>query len=429
MRRIRHRPKTPRPLHWRTTLACLLAAPLLIAAADEPQQRQPQTPAEWVGTIQQIERHLSDMPDDTSARQSLAIAHNNCAVALLNEGHLSDAKLHLQESLRIDPSNAHARANFVMLNIRAAQAADAAGQSQVARAVLRDALALDPQSVPAYVLLGQIEYNTQRLKEAKAAWSKALTLDPSLTDVAKRLQQLNQELPVESKFERMSQGSFDIRYADGLDLPAGFDLRDVLTRARREIGSDFALWSRRKIVVLVYSADQFRQLRQDTPDWVAGQYDGKIRFPLPGAGINQATAEHVLFHEYTHAVIHELTDNRCPTWLNEGFADYEAWKHDQHPWASLRRAAAANALIPWGELSTHFSTTASAQDVSLAYEESHSIVRYLVERYGMWHMRRVLKAASDKAPLDKVWDSELHIKASRLEENWRTWLDEQLGSG
>jgi len=264
------------------------------------------------------------------------------------------------------------------------------------------------------------------VKEAQAAWKRALELDPALVDIQKRLEQLNQELPVESHFGRLSQAYFDIRYTEGLERSTGFDIQETLLEARRTTGSDFAFWPKHKLVVLVYSAEQFRALRQDTPDWVAGQYDGKIRVPLPNSDLDRNAVTRILFHEYTHALVHEVANNRCPTWFNEGLAEYEAWKNEQPPLSALRQAVANGQLIPWNDLSSRFSTEASAQEVVLAYEQSYSIVRYLVERYGFWRIRRILSAVGAGAPLDDILPKEFHIKLIRLEADWRKWLEERL---
>jgi len=383
---------------------------------------------DWPTVIAQLRQQLDQMPGQATTRKQLAIAYNNYAVSLADQGRLIEATQQLQEAIRIDPSNSQFHTNLVRLELQAAQLAYQAYQREQAKEAIHRALAVDPNSADAYVLLGEIEYHSQRLKEAKAAWQTALAIDPSLTEVRKKLEQLNQELPVESKFERLSQVYFDIRYTEALERPAGFDIRDALLQARRSIGGDVAFWPKHKLVVLIYSAEQFRRLRQDTPDWVAGQYDGKIRLPLPGQDLDRDAVTRILFHEYTHAIIHELTKGQLPTWLNEGLAEYEAWKQRDPPWRTLRQAFAEERVIPWANLSAQFSSSLPAQEVALAYEQSHSIAHYLVERYGFWRLRRVLQAVAAGTSLEDALTKELHIKLTRLESDWRKWLEGRLAT-
>jgi tetratricopeptide (TPR) repeat protein len=366
------------------------------------------------------------MPGHANTRQQLAIALNNYAITLSTQGDYLEAGRYLEEAIHTDTGNTQFQHNLVMVHLQAAQTAYQAKRFTDARTKLAEALALEPTHAQANVLLGELEYNSQHLKEAQRAWEIAIATDPTLTDVAEKLQRLKQELPVESKFERISQAYFDIRYTGDLARETGFDFRDMLLEARRQVGSDFQHWPKQKIVVLVYSAEQFRRLRQDTPEWVAGQYDGKIRVPLPGQDIDRQTVTRTLFHEYTHAIVYELAANQCPTWLNEGLAEYEGWKTQTAPWLLLRKAVMTKKVLPWSALSSQFSLTLSAEEVTLAYEQSHSVVRFLVERYGFWRIRRILKALAAHTPAEQVLATECHLSFERLETQWRKWLDDTL---
>lgn len=412
----------------RTVAAFLLCTLLLVGAAQKgaAEQDVAEQPTDWPMAIMQLRQRLDAMPGHIDTRKQLAIAYNNYAVELMGKERFAEAVQQLDQAQRFDPSNEGLRRNLVAVHLRMAQTQYRTNQIRQAKLAIDQALAIDPDAPDAYALLGEIEYHSQRLKEARRAWERALELAPERDDIRTRLDQLNEELPIESSFERLSQAFFDIRYTDEFERSSSFDLRDTLLEARRSIGSDFAFWSKRKLVVLVYNAEQFRQLRHATPEWVAGQYDGKIRVPLPGTGLDEATVTRILFHEYTHAVIHELTGNQCPQWLNEGVAEYEGWKSTGPQWTQLPAALAEGRLAPWAELSQRFAMARSAQEAQLAYEQSHSIVAYLVERYGFWRMRRLLKALAEDMPIDDALASEYRVSSSRLETNWQRWLKERL---
>ncbi len=380
----------------------------------------------WAAMIEELEQDFGHTPNNTAARRQLAIARNNYAIRLAEAEQLQQAQQHLEEAIRLEPTDQQFRDNLARIHLQQAQQAHQHHRASEARDGITKALKLNPQEVSAYVLLGEVEYDSQRLKEARAAWQKALSLDPGREDVTKRLEQLNQEFPVESDFERLSQAYFDIRYTESIERSKGFDVRDDLLEARRSVGSDFQHWPKYKLIVLLYGADQFRTMRTGTPDWLAGQYDGKIRVPLPGQGLDRAAVKRTLIHEYTHAVIHDLTKGQLPVWLNEGLAEYEAWKAQQPAWSALRQALKDDRLIPWAQLSSNFSMSLSTETVTLAYEQSHSIVRYLVERYGFWRMRRLIKALASEVLLEKALTDEFRTKPARLQSEWRKWLDELL---
>lgn len=399
-----------------------------VPAAAQPESAQ--EPEDWPSRISWLRQQLYQRPGQASVRQQLATAYNNYGVALGNQGRWGQAILQMEEALRLDAENGQFRTNAGNLYVNQAREAYERHQPNEALAALDQALALKPDLAQAYALRGQIEYDRQKLKEAKAAWQRALELDPAQPDLAGRLAQVTEELPVESKFKGSSQAYFDLRYDKQLEEPiGGFDLRDALLDARRAVGSDFAYWPKHKIVVLVYSAESFRALRAEMPDWVGGQFDGKIRVPLPSEKMDQATVRQVLFHEYTHALIHDLTNGRCPTWLNEGFAEYEGRTQSPGSLTRLRKAQDAQRLIPWPELSGRFSFSLSGEEVALAYEQAYSVVAYLKSRYGFWRFRRLLKAVGEGTGWEAAFTDEFRVKPPRLERQWIEWLPELLRTG
>lgn len=399
---------------------------LMLCASAEAQPAEKQDATNWPDTIARLQQEVYQRPGLAYLRQQLAVAYNNYGVALSQQGQWDLAARQLQEAMRLAGGDAQFTKN--LSNVYLNQAYEAHQRYQMAEATnaLDKALALDPNLAQAYTLRGEIEYGRQRLKEAKAAWQRALELDPNQPDLAKRLEQVTQELPVESRFERLSQAYFDLRYEEQLEQPVGFDVRDALLDARRTVGGDFAYWPKHKIVVLIYSAESFRRIKQETPDWVAGQFDGKIRVPLPGTQLDPATVKQILFHEYTHALVFDLASGNCPTWFNEGLAEYEGARQKPPTFTRLTRAIDAKTLIPWAKLSDQFSTSLPLDEVTLGYQEAHSAVRYLVKRYGFWRVRRILKSLADGQPFEDALASEFRVKAEKLEAAWLAALPELL---
>ncbi len=381
---------------------------------------------DWPSVISRLRQETQRQPGLAVIRQQLGVALNNYGVQLADQGQWDAAKAQMQEAMRVDAPNTQFPKNLANIYLSEAHHDYEAQHVDDAKAAAEQAIAFNPALAQAYALLGEIEYRRQQLTKAKAAWEKAVELDPYLGDIAKRLEQVKEELPVESKFERLSQAYFDLRYEEQLERPAGFDVRDALLQARSEVGSDFAYWPKYKIVVLIYSAQSFRALRAETPDWVAGQFDGKIRVPLPNGQMDVDTVKQILFHEYTHAVVHDLALNKCPIWFNEGLAEYEGTKRGPRRLDQLAAAAKKGQLLAWSQLEEQFSTTLPADSVALGYQESRSVVQYLVDRYGFWRIRRVLKALADGATLEDALSREFHLKPDRLEANWRAWLPQLL---
>jgi len=402
---------------------------LFLAAATARGETLKEPATDWAVVIATLKEELFRRSGHAQTRQQLAIAHNNYGVQLGDQGQWDLATQQLEEAIQLDQANGQFKENLSRIYLNQAYDAHSQHQLREAAEAVRKAIELTPHFAQAHALLGEIEYSSQRLKEAKAAWQRAVELNPTQADLARRLKQVSEELPVESDFERLSQAYFDLRYEEQVERSVGFDIRDALMDARRSVGSDFAYWPKHKLVVLIYSAESFRRLRQETPEWVAGQFDGKIRVPLPSGTLGQAIVRDILFHEYTHAVVHDVAQGRCPMWLNEGLAEYEGRTQRPSPVVQLMRARERGAVIPWSSLSDQFSAWLSREQVALGYEESYSVVRYLIKRYGFWRMRRVLKAIGAERPWEAALVEEYRLKLPRLETLWREWLPEWLQEG
>lgn len=383
---------------------------------------------DWPTVIASLKQEVFRQPGLLQTKQQLAIAYNNYGVSLGGQGQWQLAAEQLKEAIRLDANNTQAKDNLGRIYLNQAYDAFKRHQTSEAMEAIDQALAINPQFAQAYALRGDIEYGRQHLKEAKASWDQAVKLDPTQTELAKKLSQVTQELPVESDFEQVSQAYFDVRYQEGLEPSVGFDVRDILAEARRQIGSDFSYWPKHKLVVLVYSADSFHRLRQQTPEWVGGQFDGKIRVPLPNGQTNLAMVKQILFHEYTHALIYDLTNGLCPTWLNEGLAEYEGRTQNPAPLTQLAAASQQERLVPWNDLSDEFSPTLPADTVALGYQQSYSITRYLIERSGFWRIRRLLKAVGEGQSWVDAIPKEYNLKLNTIERNWREWLPTLLNT-
>src|SRR3989338_5819666 len=296
-----------------------LAGVLPRATAEE----QNTGPTDWPVMISQLQQEMYRRPGFAQPRQQLAIAHNNYGVSLSEQQQWAPAIRELEEAIRLDAANGSFKQNLGQIYFKQAEQHYDQHQMELAMAALDRGLTYLPDAARAYALKGEIEYGRQRLKEAKAAWQRAIALDPSIEHLVKRLEQVTEELPVESNFSKLSQAYFYLRYEAGVERQTGFDIQDALLAARRAVGSDFAYWPKHKFVVLIYSAESFRRLRTETPEWMGGQFDGKIRVPLPSAQLDPLEVKRIIFHEYTHALVHDLTSGRCPIWFNEGLAEHE----------------------------------------------------------------------------------------------------------
>ncbi len=142
--------------------------------------------------------------------------------------------------------------------------------------------------------------------------------------------------------------------------------------------------------------------------------------------------ESVLWHEFCHAVTLQLTRNRMPRWLSEGISVYEERQADP-AWgmrlnARYSEMIAKGELTPVASLSAAFLAPKSADYLQFAYLESSLVVEFIINRYGLDHLRGVLgdlrdgreinaALAKNVAPieqLEKDFSAFVHERAARL---------------
>ncbi|RME37729.1 MAG: hypothetical protein D6794_06525 [Deltaproteobacteria bacterium] len=278
-------------------------------------------------------------------------------------------------------------------------------------------LGLDPDSVEALLILGQVNYRTGRLRDAMETWRQAAEIAPEDARIADLLARAEREYRVEADMTRDYGAGFVLSY-DGKTLGGmSQDILAVLNEAAIEIGSLLDFFPSQKVQVLVYTHRQFRQA-VDSPDWAGGVYDGKIRIPL--AGIRQMTPplRGLLFHEYAHVVVRQLSHGRCPVWLNEGIAEVMASSQTE---VSSTRPLDASALIPFRELGGSWRDL-SPDRARQAYRQSRSFVRFLAESYGWYSIRELLGQYAAGKGGDEAFAAvfgDYGLGLSDLVDNWR----------
>jgi hypothetical protein len=182
----------------------------------------------------------------------------------------------------------------------------------------------------------------------------------------------------------------------------------------------------RKPKVFVY-ADQydFRGALLYEPGWAGALADPDYNVVLTTVNrSNLDWALNALPHEITHLLVDEAIFGPfgdIPTWLHEGLAQYsetdEISNDDQD---TLDAAIAENNLISIRSLAGNF--PADSAGALLAYAESSSVVRFLIDNYGWAKIRELLQVFKEGAAYDKALEQVYGFDTDGLEEQWRTTL-------
>ncbi|HJV64982.1 MAG TPA: peptidase MA family metallohydrolase [Geomonas sp.] len=281
--------------------------------------------------------------------------------------------------------------------------------------------------------LGKISYNTGDLPAALDYWRKALEREPENKEIQVLIKKAELELPVESKMDKGYSSMFDLSF--DAELPPGLsaEVLDALESAYNSVGADLGVFPTTRIPVLLYTKGDYSSVTAG-PDWSGGLYDGKIRLPVAGISNLNKQLRAIIFHEYTHVVIGEITHGNVPTWLNEGLAQVEERKEIGHPAVGLADTTREGALIPLTTLSGPFLSMGAAE-AGRAYQQSFSMANFMVNRYGWYSIQSILKNLGEMGSIETavskaLADYSLDLAAVMAE--WRESLkkgEQQAASG
>jgi len=137
------------------------------------------------------------------------------------------------------------------------------------------------------------------------------------------------------------------------------------------------------------------------------------------------TLETTLKHELCHLLLHRhITGVHLPKWLDEGVCQ---WVSEGIPEIIMSRkssplsaAVITGTLTPLESLSHHFPR--DSRGLSLAYEQSRSVVEYIIRVYGVNGVLNILQSMKGGAEADDAIEAALMVSRYDLEQQWRADL-------
>ncbi len=286
---------------------------------------------------------------------------------------------------------------------------------------LSKTLELNPKSSIAYQFLGELYYRKDDLKTAVSYWEKAVELNPNATNIRERLDRIRKEHNAEKDFNREVASHFLIKYEGREKIDTGRIVIRILEDAYGEVGRSLSFYPDQEIQVILYSGQQFQEVTS-APGWSSGLFDGKIRLPIGGIERETQALRMNLFHEYTHAAVRAITP-RCPTWLNEGLAQYfEGRQIDPRQQENLKQLAQAGTLPSLTNLEGSFMGLSGSQAQS-AYLISLSSVRYLIDTFGLYRVKGVLDELARGADTNTALGRGIMLSYEEFQLGWKRSLE------
>lgn len=293
-----------------------------------------------------------------------------------------------------------------LANVRLRQYGDAV-------AVLEESLARGSSDGPTYLALGEAYEATDERVRALEMFQRAREAGVRSAALEDRIGKLGREVDAEWDYGEETSRHFRVRFDSGEDPHAAREVLRSLEAAYDVVGRRFGYYPERATPVVLYPDQDFHRVTQ-APDWAAGVFDGRLKFPVRGLTAGP-DLDRAVRHEYAHALISQLAGSGVPAWLNEGLA---MWVEEEVPgerraWAE--EVAGQAEWLPLADLARPFALL--PQDAAtLAYAQSYLVVTHLVERYDERRIPRLLEALRGGRSIEAAFYDVYPIRFERFEE-------------
>lgn len=372
--------------------------------------------------IGQLETAYSLYSSDQTLKVNLATAYALQGQRLLDKKSYTEAAGQFEKALVLFPDEPR-------YHLLRGIAFTLAKNFSLARYELQQARNLGGETAEGLYFLGRLHYEEGETDEALRYWEKAAVLAPSDPFFGGLLERMRREQAVETRMERGHSSRFVVSY-DSEEVKTGIALEvlDVLEAAYNSVGTDLGLFPEARVPVILYTKRDYREVTR-SPDWSGGLYDGKIRLPIGGLVGITPELRATLRHEYTHAVVRELTRGNCPVWLNEGIAELQGRQELNAPLAELGRVVRTGEYLPLRKLEKGF-TSLGTNEVRLAYEQSYAVVNFMVTAYGWHRIREILTSLGEGMAIEQSVVrglADLGLDYDGIVGEWKAYMMREFG--
>ncbi len=293
------------------------------------------------------------------------------------------------------------------------------GQYSTALEYLDRARKISPHSVGVARLSGWAYSGMNRLPEATAEWQRAQKIEPS-AEVAQALERIERDQTAETDFREGQTHHFSVHYQGSASPQLAAEILRTLEDHFRTLQSQLHFAPADSISVVLYTQETFRDITR-APGWATALNDGRIRVPIQGLASVTDELSRVLMHELTHSFITQKTLRRCPTWLQEGLAQYMEGRRSDYYAHALIETYDQHSHVPLQRLEGSWSKY-PAPLASYAYAWSLAATETIVASSGMYGLERFFEHFLNDTSVDLALREALQINYADLERNTAEYL-------
>jgi len=336
--------------------------------------------------IEYFRKALRELPDNKVVKKNLSNAYHDYGAVFFSRGETLNAVDYFEKSIRYDAKNVYS-----------------------------------------LIDLGRAYYKQNKLDRAVDYLSQAYQINPEVKGLKDLLLKAKQETAVESDLQKMQSLHFIIVSAADININNYGNIRISLEQAYSRMGAFFDYFPKTKTGVILYSDAAYQKLNQTTPYWAHAHFDGKIRIPLAQKIYSKDYLRKMIYHEFTHALIRQLTHGNCPIWLNEGLASYAEGLVEHRPKSFFTQYITKTSFIPFDKLPSGYSQIEDSRQANLVYREYYLLASFIIDKQGNSALRKILNSLGSGQSISDAITQATSMNMDQFAAAWHGYVKRKLG--
>ncbi|MDD4201920.1 MAG: peptidase MA family metallohydrolase [Candidatus Omnitrophica bacterium] len=351
-------------------------------------------------------------PSNSSVIQNLAVVYIEKAIMLANNENTELANTYLKKSVELVMVSSPLRRNISNFLYNKAVEQYNKNNITTALACLKASFSLW-ERVEALKLLGQIYYSKGDMEMASFYWTKIIESGFGDQELKLQLKTVNRDLEIKYKLKTIKTEAFNIKMYKEYKIN-NEEFAKMFSDIYQKTGEDLGLYPEENVSIIIYDSRDFQYV-YNKPGIVQGFYDGSIKIPL-NFSPDQKMFKAIIAHEYTHALVSIMSEQKCPVWLNEGIACYEQSKFEFFPVDILHEYIKTDKTISLSMLEKGFKDMDNELALGLSYQGSYAVVSFIVSKWGLSGLKGLLYKIRDGRHFLNAIDEQFLVSPSVFEQ-------------
>ncbi len=278
-------------------------------------------------------------------------------------------------------------------------------ETELASGYIEEAISLAPQDPELHFLKSLFLYRLEDLEEALREIELAVKLGSGNAKYQQLSDNIKKEARVEKDFKVIESPRFVVKFDHSQGYPLAVEALKMAELAHQHLSLNFGLFPKERVTIILYFRPDFEMVTNG-PSWSGAIYNGKIRIPVNRQNFSSQTLAKVIFHEYTHAVLHQYSRRGIPTWFNEGLAQVVEG-------IRLKDIEDGSRLADLSSLEGSF-LAFDKDRANLAYKTSAAAIHYIIRQHGPRAIEELVQSFAEVKVPDEAFKEVLGLSYNDL---------------